>query len=50
LASYQTFIAPTLDVCKIINMGDENEEEPLFKKSKKNYEPSEKCQDPFPWT
>ncbi len=24
-----TFVAPTLDVCKIINVGDENEEKPL---------------------
>jgi hypothetical protein len=27
-----TFVAPTLDVCKIINVGDENEEKPLKKK------------------
>jgi hypothetical protein len=37
-----TFVAPTPNVCKIINVDDENEEEPL-KKSKKNCEPFRKC-------
>ncbi len=27
-----TFVAPTPNVCKIINVGDENEEKPLKKK------------------
>jgi hypothetical protein len=27
-----TFVAPTFDVCKIINVDNENEEEPLKKK------------------